>query len=85
MTNRVMQLHKHTAGSIPPVQLRQTPVKATPAPSFAFWQINESTGSSISNLNVVYDPSAVGIQIDWGDGSALENIDSGVNYNHTFA
>ncbi len=52
--------------------------------SYSFWQITESLGSSINDLNVVFEPPSLEVQIDWGDGSAPENIDSGTNYNHAF-
>jgi hypothetical protein len=53
--------------------------------SYTFWQISESAGSSITDLNVTFEPSDTVVQINWGDGSALENINTNVNYSHTFA
>jgi hypothetical protein len=61
-------------------------VNSTPlTESYNFWQTSESAGSSITDLNVTFEPSDTVVQINWGDGSALENINTNVNYSHTFA
>jgi hypothetical protein len=61
-------------------------VNSTPlTESYSFWQTFESAGSSITDLNVTFEPSDTVVQINWGDGSALENINTNVNYSHTFA
>ncbi len=52
--------------------------------AYPFWDIPNSTGTTLSNVNVVYNPPSNTVQIDWGDGSEPESISSGVNYNHTF-
>jgi hypothetical protein len=50
---------------------------------FEFWQFANNPGASISNVNLSFSPSTT-VQLNWGDGSAPENIDSGTNYNHAF-
>lgn len=51
---------------------------------YSFWDISNSTGITLSNVNVVYNPPSNSVQIDWGDTSEPESINSGINYNHTF-
>ena len=56
----------------------------TPAPvilPYSLWDFPNFTGTSLTNVNVSFNPSAI-VQINWGDGS-IENISSDNNYNHT--
>ena len=55
-----------------------------PAPvilPYNIWDFPNSTGTSLNNVNLLFNPSAT-VQINWGDGS-IENISSNTNYNHT--
>ena len=57
----------------------------TPAPvllPYNIWNFTNSAGTTLNNVNLVFNPSAT-TQINWGDGS-IENISSDTNYNHTF-
>jgi hypothetical protein len=52
--------------------------------SYVFWTMPNSTGVTLSGVNVIYTPPSDNVQIDWGDGSNSQPINSGTNYNHTF-
>ncbi len=52
--------------------------------SFELWQFANNPGASLSNVNLSFSPSTT-VQLNWGDGSTPEDIDSGTSYSHTFA
>jgi hypothetical protein len=56
--------------------------KSSPVvPTYNLWNFSNSTGTSLSNVNLSFSPSTT-VQINWGDGS-IETVSSDTNYNHT--
>jgi hypothetical protein len=55
--------------------------ESAPMLPYNLWEFLNSTGTSLSNVNLLFAPSTT-VQIDWGDGS-IEPISSDTNYNHT--
>jgi len=62
--------------------IEKTPTE-TPTNILNLWNFPTQSGAIIDNLNLTFNPSTT-VEIDWGDGSQSQNINSGVNYNHTF-
>jgi len=58
--------------------------QSIPISNNIFWGFSNSSGTTLNGVNVIYHPSLNDVQLDWGDGSQSQNINSGVNYNHTF-
>jgi hypothetical protein len=54
-----------------------------PLVSYTVWDFSNSSGATLNNVNIIYDPSLNNVRLDWGDGTSPEKIDSGTNYSHT--
>ena len=55
-----------------------------PNTPYQLWDFSNSpSGITLNDFNALYSPSNT-VLIDWGDGTNPENINSGINYNHTF-
>ena len=54
-----------------------------PLASYTVWDFSNSSGATLNDVNIIYDPSLNNVRLDWGDGTSPEKIDSGTNYSHT--
>ena len=62
------------------------PVSQTKSPvtqAYSLWQFIEVAGASLNGINLLFDPSTT-VEFVWENGS-VEQINSGVDYNHTFS
>jgi hypothetical protein len=53
-----------------------------PLVSHNFWQTSAASGTTLRNFSLTHTSN---VEVNWGDGSSSESIDSNVKYNHTFA
>jgi hypothetical protein len=60
-------------------------IKPVFIPDNIFWTFSNLSGSSFNGVNVTYDQSLTDVQLNWGDETSPENINSGVNNNHTLS
>lgn len=53
--------------------------------SFDLWQFTNSPGALLNDVNFSFNASSSVVQINWGDGSAIQTIATDTSYNHTFS
>jgi len=52
--------------------------------TYTFWAMSNNTGVTVNSVNVTFSPPTDTVQINWGDNSSPESINSETSYNHTF-
>jgi hypothetical protein len=52
--------------------------------SYTFWTISNNTGVVLNDVTVTFSPPTDTVQINWGDGSVPETINTGTSYSHAF-
>lgn len=64
------------------VQRKPTQTPPPVAREYKLWEFVAPIGTSLNNVNILFD-SSIAVEAIWGDGS-VQLLNTGTKYNHTF-